>query len=147
MSKERRKYKRYEINIPVKGSVLRKDKMMKLTDEIQARTKDVSLSGMRLAWPKRWECKTCTRCLGWVFNFGCLLKRNGAKKINRKLDQEVAVNITINIRGEVPQKVSAKVIWTSHEREEKNSYEVGLNFTELDKKAERNLKELIKERH
>ncbi len=143
MVKERRRHKRYNINIGLKSQILRKDKKTKLTEDIPVRTKDISLGGMRLNWPKKWECKTCTKCLGWVFNFGCPLKRDSAREINHMLDREIILNIVIDIKGKEPQKILTRVVWVDKQREAKNNYDLGLNFIDLDRKAGQSIKELI----
>jgi len=143
MSKDRREHKRYNIGVLLKGQILRKDKKVKLTEDIPVLSKDVSLGGIRLNWPKKWECKRCNRCLGWVFNFGCRYKKELARKINRELDQEIILKIKIDVEKGGVQEVLAKVVWTQIKEKEDN-YDVGLNFIDTDKKSIEGVKSLIK---
>jgi len=142
MSKDRRKHKRYNIKALFKGQILRKDKKVRLTEDIPVFSKDVSLSGIRLNWPKKWECKRCTRCLGWVFNFGCRYKKEIAQRINRELDQEVILKIKIDIEKGEAQEVLARVVWTQIKEEEDN-YDVGLNFIDIDEESIEGIRSLI----
>jgi len=143
MLKERRKHRRYNIKALLKSQILRKDKKVELTEDIPVFSKDISLGGIRLNWPKKWECKRCNRCLGWVFNFGCRYKKDVARKINRELDQEIILKIKIDVEKGRAQEVLAKVAWTQVKKE-KDNYDVGLNFVDTDKKSAEGIKSLIR---
>ena len=143
MVKERRKYKRYKIELLIKSRILGKDKKTRLTPDIDVLTKDVSLEGARLSWPKKWKCKS-TNYLGWVFNFAHPFKKDSPVKINRRLDSEIIINIQIDIKDKEPQEVLAKVKWIEKEDESKDNYDVGLNFIDLDRKAGQSIRELIR---
>ena len=143
MIKERRRHKRYKVELLIKSRILGKDKKTRLTPDIDVLTKDVSLEGARLSWPKKWKCKS-TDYLGWVFNFAHPFKKDSPVKINRRLDSEIIISIQIDIKDKEPQEVLAKVKWIEKEDESKDNYDVGLNFIDMDRKTGRNIRELIK---
>lgn len=142
MATERRKHKRFNVNISMKGQLLRKDKKTVLTEEIPLSSKDISQGGMRLDWPKEWKCSRCSKCLGWIFNFNCRFKDNTTNRINRTVDEEVAIKLIID-HEDGSHEIISKIAWSQDPDADESSYDVGINFTRLNKAAENKISELI----
>ena len=144
MIKESRKHKRFNVKISLLGQLLRKGRRITLTEKIPVLSKDISLGGIRLRWPKGWKCNRCTNCLGWVFNFGCRFKNNSNNRINRTLDQEVIIRLILKVKDDKPQEILARIIWVEEPQDKQEHYDVGFNFIKVSKEAEQSISSLIK---
>jgi c-di-GMP-binding flagellar brake protein YcgR len=143
MYKDRRKHKRYEIKLKVSSQLIHQNEKGSLTEGIPVETRDLSLGGVRLRWPKKWDCPKCTKCLGWVFNFGCPLKEDIPERVDRYLDQSIKISLKVDIKGQEPKEILAKVVWTNTQNKRKSKYDVGLNFIDVDKEKQDILQKLI----
>jgi Tfp pilus assembly protein PilZ len=97
---------------------------------------------MRLRWPKSWQCSKCNKCLGWVFNHDCRFKNTETNKINRDIDEEILLKVTIDSK-DIAKDVFMKVVWTSNTDESGDYYDVGLNFVKKDRDAEEAISVII----
>ena len=144
MLKDKRQYKLFDVAKIFTGRICRKDKKTLLSGEIPISTKDVSAGGMRLQWPKSWQCKKCNKCLGWVFNHNCRFKNNETNRINRILDEDVLLKVTIEGNMEKIKEVFLKVVWTEKVEDLRDHYDVGLNFVNADRDIEKIINIIIK---
>jgi hypothetical protein len=145
MLKDKRKHKRFDVETTLKSRICRKDKRTLLSGDIPVSTKDISLGGMRLEWPKRWECKKCNKCLGWVFNHNCRFKNNETNRINRLLDDEVLLKVTVEGSRDKIKDIFLKVVWTKKTEDVHEHYDVGLNFVNTDRDIEETINIIVKE--
>ena len=145
MLKDKRKYKRFDVEKALTGQICRKDKKTLLSAEIPMSSKDISAGGMRLQWPKGWQCKKCNKCLGWVFNHDCRFKSNETNRINRILDEEVLLKVTIEGHRDKIKEIFLKVVWTEKAEDLNEHYDVGLNFVNADRDIEETINIIIKD--
>ena len=134
---ERRDSVRYDIKIPVSGQLVKRNLKTRLTGLINSFTKDISTSGMKLKWPKRWKCKECDNCRGWVFNDACRLKVGMAPAVKRDLTQGLIVKVKFSTAVMKKKEYHAKVVWTNKIDGSKSVYDTGLAFLDADKDLER----------
>lgn len=144
MLKDKRKHERFNVTKAFAGRICRKDKKTLLSGDIPISTKDISMGGVRLQWPKSWQCKKCNKCLGWVFNHGCRFKNNETNRINRILDEEVLLRMTIESNKDKVKEIFLKVVWTEKTEDLQEHYDVGLNFVNTDKDADETISVIIK---
>jgi hypothetical protein len=142
MLEEKRKHKRFDITKTLNTRICRKDGRTLLTGEIPVASEDISRGGMRLRWPKSWQCSKCNKCLGWVFNHDCRFKNTETNKINRDIDEEILLKVTIDSK-DIAKDVFMKVVWTSNTDESRDYYDVGLNFVKKDRDAEEAISVII----
>ena len=146
MINEKRRQKRSSVEVRFLGQLLRKDKRTVLTNEIPVLSKDISLGGVRLSWPKGWKCDKCSNCLGWVFNFNCRFKSNNTNRINRIVDGDVVLKVIFQEKDDSSKEVLSKVVWAEEPQKEDLHYDIGLSFIKLDKAVEEDINNLIKGR-
>ena len=145
MLKDKRKHKRFDVEKTLTSRICRKDKRTLLSGDIPVSTKDISAGGMRLEWPKKWECKKCNKCLGWVFNHNCRFKNNETNRINRLLDDEVLLKVSVEGCRDKIKDIFLKVVWTKKTEDLYDHYDVGLNFVNADRDIEETINIIIKE--
>lgn len=143
MIKERRRHRRFDIEVPFHGQLLRRNKRTMVTNEIPVFSRDISLGGVKLNWPKSWKCPKCVNCLGWVFNSGCRFKKGKSERVNRLLDKGIVFKIIIKMEDSQSHEILSEIAWTAKPEEEKEHYEVGLNFIKVNKEAEEAITSLI----
>ncbi len=135
---ERRKFKRVEVDIAVRGRLVNPQKKVDLSGNVSLKAKDLSEAGARLEWPRSWSCNTCTNCLGWIYNFDCKLKDAGMDEEESNRDLVPEMHLVIHIRpGEdvEPVETLAKVVWVkSPEMQNSDRYDIGVSFVKADKK-------------
>lgn len=135
---ERRKFKRVEIDISVKGKITDPQKKTDISGDIALRAKNLSESGALLEWPRSWPCDTCFNCLGWVHNFNCKLKEEetAGEEFNKDLVPEMYITIRLTPGNNLePVETLAKVVWVENpDNAGANKYDIGVSFTESDKK-------------
>lgn len=144
MLKDKRKHERFNVTKAFTGRICRKDKKTLLSGDIPILAKDISMGGMRLQWPKGWQCKKCNKCLGWVFNHNCRFKNNETNRINRTLDEEVLLRMTIESNKDKVKEIFLKVAWTDKAEDSQDHYDVGLSFVNADRATEETITVIIK---
>lgn len=134
---ERRKYKRVDVDVAIKGKLVDPQKNVSITGEIPLKARNLSEGGLLLEWPRSWNCDTCSNCLGWVYNFNCKLKEGGQKgdEFNKELVPEMHITIQIVPGNDIgPVTALIKVSWVkSPEGENGERYHVGASFAEGEK--------------
>ena len=134
---ERRKYKRVEVNVAIKGKIIDPQKKIDITGDILLKARNLSEGGALLEWPRSWDCDTCSNCLGWVHNYKCRLKENGQgeSEFNKELLPEMHLTIQIVPGNDIePVNTLAKVNWVRSPQEEgSDKYHVGISFVENEK--------------
>ena len=111
---ERRKYKRVDVNVAIKGKLIDPQKKLDITGDISMRAKNLSEGGALLEWPRSWKCSTCSNCLGWVHNFNCKLKESGQmnSEFNKELVPEMHITIQIIPGNDIgPVNALVKISW------------------------------------
>lgn len=137
MKKERRKLKKYKIKIPVESQIVKRNLRTPLTGVIPTTTRDLSLGGIKLKWPKGWKCENCSNCLGWIFNEECRLKADMELKVNRNLNSGLIVKLKFLNSFLRDKDYYAKVVWTNNLKYAQPTYDTGLSFINRDKDIER----------
>lgn len=131
---ERRKHKRVDVNVAIKGKLIDLQKKVDITGDISLNAKNLSEGGVLLEWPRSWNCDTCSNCLGWVHNFNCKLKEDGQLRgeFNKELLPEMHITIQIVPGNDIgPVNALVKVNWVkSPEGESLDKYHVGVSFVE-----------------
>jgi len=134
---ERRRYKRVDLDVAIKGRLVDPHKKFDITADIPLRAKNLSEGGALLEWPRSWNCDICSNCLGWVHNLNCKLKEKEERgaEFNKELVPEMRVTVQLLPgSGIEPVTVSAKVNWVKSSQEEsRDKYEVGVSFMESEK--------------
>lgn len=131
MMNEKRKYSRRDAEIPVSCFVIDgRRKKRKISYELISRTMNVSRAGCCLLWPKKWKCKSCLKCVGWVFNHNCNLKKEHL--LPGEVDRYLAKDMVINIKMAPPITPTSinlvgKVVWVNPQTRGKG-YKVGISF-------------------
>lgn len=135
---ERRKFKRVELDVAVKCKIIDPQKKTDISGEIVARARNLSEGGALLEWPRSWPCDTCSNCLAWIYNFTCKIKERGEseQESNKDLIPEMHITLHLAPAGDVePVSALAKINWVkSSEDEEKDKYQVGISFVDVEKK-------------
>jgi len=143
---ERRKFKRVEVNVAIKGRLVDPQKKMDISGNIPLRAKNLSEGGALLEWPRSWNCETCSNCLGWVHNSGCRLKEegSGAEEFNKDLVPEMHITLNIIPGSDIePVDALAKVNWVRPVIEnDPENYHIGVSFVD-DGKQESDIKKKI----
>lgn len=143
---ERRKFKRVEVTVAIKGKLVDPQKKIDISGDILLRAKNLSEGGALLEWPRSWHCETCSNCLGWVHNSGCKLKEDigGNGEFNKDLVPEMHIALNIVPGNELePVNTLAKVNWVKKPAEQDSGkYDVGVSFVESEKQ-ESDLKKKI----
>ncbi len=136
---ERRKFRRVEIDVAVKGKITDPQKKTDISGDISLRAKNLSEGGALLEWPRSWPCETCFNCLGWVHNFDCKLKEKeaGAEEFNKDLVPEMHITIRLTPGDDLePVETLAKIAWVKNpDNPNANKYDIGVSFVESDKKG------------
>ena len=143
---ERRKYKRVDVNVAIKGKLIDPQKRVDLTGDILLKAKNLNEGGALLEWPRSWNCESCSNCLGWVHNSTCKLKEDGQRdsEFNKELVPGMHITIHIVPGNDIePVSALAKVSWVmSAGSEGADNYNVGVSFIE-DEKQEPDIKKKI----
>lgn len=131
---ERRKYKRVDVNVAIKGKLVDPQKKVDITGDIPLKAKNLSEGGVLLEWPRSWNCDTCSNCLGWVYNFNCKLKEDGqgTGEFNKELVPEMHITIQMVPGNDIgPVNALVKISWVkSAELAGDDKYHVGASFVE-----------------
>jgi len=134
---ERRKYKRVDVNVAIKGKIIDPQKKVDITGDILLKAKNLSEGGALLEWPRSWDCDTCSNCLGWVHNSSCKLREGGQRdnEFNKELVPDMYINIRVMPGNDIePVSALAKINWVrSAEEENADKYDVGVSFIESEK--------------
>jgi len=143
---ERRKFKRVEINVAIKGKLVDPQKKTEISGDIPLKAKNLSEGGALLEWPRSWHCDSCTNCLGWVHNSKCRLKEDNGngEEFNKDLVPEMHITLDIMPGNDMePVKTLVKVSWVRPPVDpEPEKYDVGVSFVD-DEKQEADLKKKI----
>ncbi|MFA5148487.1 MAG: hypothetical protein WC491_05110 [Candidatus Omnitrophota bacterium] len=142
---ERRKFKRVEINVAIKGKLVDPQKKIDISGDIPLKAKNLSEGGALLEWPRSWDCDSCSNCLGWVHNSRCKLKEDsGGEESNKDLVPEMHITLNIVPGNDIePVKTLVKVSWVKAPVEQDpEKYDVGVSFVD-DEKQEVDLKKKI----
>lgn len=134
---ERRKHKRVDVNVAIKGKIVDPQKKVDITGDISLKARNLSEGGVLLEWPRSWDCDTCSNCLGWVHNFNCKLKEDGQRggEFNKELVPEMHITLQIIPGKDIgPVNALVKISWVkSPEGESSDRYHVGASFVESEK--------------
>ncbi len=143
---ERRKFKRVEVNVAIRGKLVDPQKKIDISGSIPLRAKNLSEGGALLEWPRSWNCETCSNCLGWVHNSGCRLKEDnsGGEEFNKDLVPEMHITLNIIPGNDLePVDALAKVNWVRPAiSNDPGNYHIGVSFVD-DGKQEPDIKKKI----
>ena len=134
---ERRKFKRVDVNVAVKGKLVDPQKKIDITGDILLKAKNLSEGGALLEWPLKWKCDTCSNCLGWVHNGDCRLKEGteAGEEFNKSLVPEMHMTLQIIPGNDIePLNALVKINWIGEQPEaDSGKYDVGVSFVDADR--------------
>lgn len=136
---ERRRNKRIDMDLTVVCQLVKRNFITPLTGLIKVKTADISRGGVCLKWPSGWNCETCDKCAGWVFNKDCNLKEGMDEPLNRNLNAGLRIKMRFLKKSLNNREYCAKIIWTSSAVKTKSGYDAGLSFIDADRDLEKEL--------
>ncbi len=136
---EKRSSKRTNMDLAVECQLVKRNFITPLTGLIKVKASDISSGGVRLKWPSGWNCSTCDKCAGWIFNRDCHLKVEMDEPLNRNLNVGLRIKMRFLKKSLKNREYCAKIIWTSPTAKIKSGYDTGLSFMDADRVLEREL--------
>ena len=137
----RRRYLRFDLKDSLVCWIMDADMKKEISNKVNLVSRNISLSGMMFLWPRSWDCSKCIKCLGWVYNVGCHLKKNNLKDTNMLLEPGLIIKIKPNLdRKENYSFLSrdlifVKVVWSNNRSIcSTEFYPVGVSFIHETKK-------------
>ena len=136
---EKRATKRIDMEVMVEGQLVKRNFRTPLTHPIRIKTTNVSKGGACLKWPSGWDCKTCDKCAGWIFNRNCKLKDAMDEPLNRDLNVGIRIKLKFLSNPLRDREYCAKIVWRNSTPKSRSGYNAGLSFIDADRDLEREL--------
>ncbi len=129
--KDRRKHKRIPKEIQLFAKLVAGKEKKAVSYEVPIITQNISKSGLKLSWPKGWDCPDCKKCLFWIFNSSCKIKNANNDNANSSINHFLPSGCILQIKPAYPspEQTDAQVVWV---KEDKDSYiyDIGVRFIE-----------------